>query len=317
MWRPHDTKGFDQNTMRTTTKLRELLKGEPLAVPGVFDAIVAKIAREVGFRAVYVSGAATANGVAGVPDIGLMDLTEMVRAAGYIAAAVPDLPVIADIDTGFGGIHNVARAIQEYERAGVAGVHIEDQVFSKRCGHLPGKAVISTEEMCQKIRAAIGARRDHDFVVIARTDAKAVHGFEDAVARAAAYIDAGADVIFPEALNTREEFAEFARRMRECAPGVPLLANMTDFGQTPYLPQAEFARMGYQITIFPVTVFRLMMKAVRDALVELKATGTQVGFLDRMLDRKELYRLVGYEEFAQADLKFAEGAHPAAPDGKR
>ncbi len=294
--------------MRTTTKLRELLKGEPLAVPGAFDAIVAKIAREVGFQAVYVSGAATANGVAGVPDIGLMDMSEMVRTAGYIAAAVPELPVIADMDTGFGGVHNAARAIRECERAGVAGVHIEDQVFPKRCGHLPGKAVISTDEMCQKLRAAVGARRDPDFVIIARTDAKAVHGFEDAVARARAYVEAGADVVFPEALNTREEFAEFARRMRECAPGVPLLANMTDFGQTPYLPQAEFARMGYQITIFPVTVFRVMMKAVRDALVELRATGTQVGFVGRMLDRQELYRLVEYQEFAEADLVFAKGA---------
>lgn len=289
--------------MRTTSKLRELLKGEPLAVPGAFDAIAAKIARDVGFKALYVSGAATANGVAGLPDIGLMSLTEMVQTAGYVAGAVPDTPVIADVDTGFGGVHNVARTIREYERVGVAAVHLEDQVFPKRCGHLPGKAVISAEEMCQKIRAAVDARRDPDFVIIARTDAKAVHGLEDAVARARAYIDAGADMVFPEALNSREEFAEFARRMGGRAP---LLANMTDFGQTPYLTQAEFAAMGYQITIFPVTTFRVMMKAVQDALIELKATGTQVGFLDRMLDRKELYRLVEYEEFEKVDLKFAE-----------
>lgn len=290
--------------MRTTTRLRELLKGEPLAVPGAFNAIAAKIARDVGFKAVYVSGATTANGVAGVPDIGLMSMTEMVQTAGYVAAAVPDLPVIADADTGFGGVHNVARSIREYEKAGVAAVHIEDQVFPKRCGHLPGKAVISAGEMYQKIQAAANARQDPDFIIIARTDAKAVHGFEDAVARAHAYIDAGADMIFPEALNTKEEFAEFARRI---GGRVPLLANMTDFGQTPYLTQAEFAEMGYQITIFPVTTFRVMMKAVRDALVELKVTGTQVGFLDRMRDRNELYRLVEYQEFEIADLKFAGG----------
>jgi methylisocitrate lyase len=293
--------------MRATTRLRELLKGETLAVPGTFNAMAAILARDVGFKACYVSGATTANSVAGVPDIGLMTATEMLQTAGYVAAAVPDLPVIADIDTGFGGVFNVARTIRQYEQAGVAGVHIEDQVFPKRCGHLPGKNVIPVEEMCQKIRAAVDARQDKDFVIIARTDSKAVHGFEEAVRRGLAYIEAGADVIFPEALNTPEEFKEYARLV---GGRVPLLANMTDFGQTPYLTVDQFAAMGYQIVIFPVTTFRVMMKAVRDCLVEIKEKGTQVDFLDHMLDRKELYRLLNYAEFQNADLKFASKGNP-------
>lgn len=288
--------------MRRTTKLRRLVAEGSLVVPGAFNAMAALLARDVGYRAVYVSGATLANGVGGVPDIGLLSMTEMAQASGYIASAVPELPVIADVDTGFGGVFNAARTVQEYEKAGVAGIHVEDQVFPKRCGHLPGKTVVSAEEMCQKIRAMVEARHDPDFMIIARTDARAVTGLQDAIERSLAYIEAGADMVFPDALTSAEEFATYARGIGGRAP---IMANMTEFGQTPYLPAQEFFRMGYAMVIYPVTTFRVMMKAVRDALVELKEKGTQVGFLNRMLDRKELYRLVGYREFENLDLRLA------------
>ncbi|MFZ5825868.1 MAG: methylisocitrate lyase [Bacillota bacterium] len=290
--------------MRTTTRLRQLISAGSLVVPGAFNAITALIARDVGYSAVYVSGATTNNGVAGLPDIGMLSMTEMVQTAGYVAAAVPDLPVIADVDTGFGGLFNAARTIREYEKAGLAAVHMEDQIFPKRCGHLPGKSVVPVEEMCAKIRAAVDARQDPDFMIIARTDARAVNGLEDAIERSLAYVEAGADMVFPDALTSAEEFAAYARGIGGRAP---CMANMTEFGQTPYMPSAEFFRMGYAMVIYPVTTFRVMMKAVRDALVELKETDTQVGFLDKMLDRKELYRLVGYKEFENLDLRLSRG----------
>lgn len=285
-------------------KLRKLLAepGACLPVPGAFNAIVAKLVERAGFPALYVSGAGTANGVGGYPDIGMMTLSEMAQQAGYIARAT-HIPAIADADTGFGEAINVFRTVQEYERAGLSGLHIEDQVFPKRCGHLDGKQVISTGQMAEKIAAAVAARQDKDFLLIARTDAKAIHGFDDAVQRAHAYLKAGADMIFPEALQTEAEFAEFARQVQ-----APLLANMTEFGKTPMIPLASFQQMGYKMVIYPMTMFRVMMKAMADALAELQATGTQAGFMDRMTSRAELYEILHYSAYTELEKDLGQFA---------
>ncbi|MCC7362796.1 MAG: methylisocitrate lyase [Dehalococcoidia bacterium] len=268
-------------------------------VPGVFNAAVALLAERAGFPAVYVSGAATANGVAGVPDIGLMTMDEVVRQARYIAGAVR-VPVIADADTGFGEPLNVMRTVRAFERAGIAGIHIEDQVNPKRCGHLDGKQVVPAAEMVRKVRAAVAAREDPSFVVIARTDARGVEGLHAAIARGQAYVAAGADVIFPEGLATAEEFARFAEAVH-----APLLANMTEFGKTDLIDAAGFAELGYRLVLFPMTAFRVAMKAVEGAFAELSAAGTQRGFIDRMQTRDELYDLVRYAEYAALDEQVA------------
>lgn len=280
-------------------RLRELMAQGTVAMPGAFNAISAKIAEEVGFSALYVSGAGISNGVGGYPDIGFMTASEMATQAGYIARSV-NIPAIADADNGYGEAVNVFRTVQEYERQGLSGLHIEDQVIPKRCGHLDGKQVISVENMREKIAAARQARLDPDFLLIARVDSKAVNGFDDAVKRANAYMDAGADMIFPEALNTREEFAEFARQVK-----CPLLANMTEFGKTPCIPVSDFEAMGYTIVIFPMTAFRIMMKAVEDGLRVLKQEGTQAGLLDRMTSRQDLYRLIHYQDYENLDATLA------------
>ncbi|MBE3590410.1 MAG: methylisocitrate lyase [Firmicutes bacterium] len=270
-----------------------------LMVPGAHDAAVARVVQAVGFEAVYVSGAATANAVYGLPDIELIDRTEMAAHAGRIAAAV-DLPLISDADTGYGNPLAVMRTVEVFERAGVAGIHLEDQVSPKRCGHLDGKEVVAVEDMEAKIRAAVAARRDADFLIIARTDARAVLGFEEAVRRALRYLEAGADAVFPEALESEEEFRAFARRV----PGT-LVANMTEFGKSPYLTAADFERLGYRIVLFPVTSLRVALKAVEEAMRRLRAEGTQRGFLDRMQTRSELYELVDYPAWKEREARFA------------
>jgi methylisocitrate lyase len=208
--------------------------------------------------------------------------------------------VIVDADTGFGEPLSVMRTVRQLEAAGVAGLHLEDQENPKRCGHLEGKRLVPVEEMVRKVAAAVDARRDPDFVVIARTDAAAVEGVDAAIQRARRYVEAGADVIFPEGLRSREEFAAFAREIP-----VPLLANMTEFGKTPYLSVAEFAELDYRLVLFPMTAFRMAMKAVEEAFAALLAEGTQQGILDRMQTRKELYELVRYAEYARLDEKIA------------
>jgi methylisocitrate lyase len=280
-------------------RLRELLAQGTVAMPGAFNAISAKIVEDVGFSALYVSGAGLSNGVGGYPDIGFMTASEMATQAGYIARSV-NIPAIADADNGYGEAINVFRTVQEYERQGLSGLHLEDQVIPKRCGHLDGKQVISVEHMREKISAAVEARVNPDFWVIARVDSKAVNGFDDAVKRANAYMDAGADMIFPEALTTPEEFAEFARQVK-----APLLANMTEFGKTPYISVSEFERFGYNIVIFPMTAFRIMMKAVEDGMRLLKAEGTQKSLLERMTPREELYRLIHYQDYERLDATLA------------
>lgn len=280
-------------------RLRELLKQGTIVMPGAFNAISAKIIEDVGFSALYVSGAGISNGVGGYPDIGFMTASEMAIQAGYIARSV-NIPAIADADNGYGEAINVFRTVQEYERQGLSGLHLEDQVIPKRCGHLDGKQVISIDNMREKIAAAVSARKNPDFFIIARVDSKAVHGFDDAVKRANAYMAAGADMIFPEALTTKEEFAEFARQVK-----APLLANMTEFGKTPYLPVSEFEAMGYAIVIFPMTAFRIMMKAVEDAMRCLKKHGTQASLLEHMTTREKLYQLIHYQDYECLDASLA------------
>lgn len=281
------TPGSDEPAAR----LRELLAGPALIIaPGAHDAVTARLIAQAGFPAVYLSGAAT-TAAAGLPDIGLFGLEEMVRQARLLTAAV-DIPVISDADTGYGNAANVLRTVREFERAGVAGIHIEDQVAPKRCGHLAGKEVVPVEEMELKLRAACAARRNPDFVIIARTDARAVEGFDAAVERALRYREAGADVIFPEALESREEFAEFARRV----PG-PLLANMTEFGKSPILDPGDFEALGYRILIYPASALRVALYAMRSFLAELGRPGAQQAWLSRMMTRQELYDLIDYASY--------------------
>jgi methylisocitrate lyase len=288
-------------TLSPGARLRARLKQGLLVLPGVFNAITALLAEQVGFEALYLSGAGVTNSLLGMPDIALITLTEMAQQARYVARAVK-LPVVADADTGYGETLNVVRTVEEFEQAGLAGLHLEDQVAPKRCGHLDGKQVIPAEEMVKKIRAAVRARSDPNFLLIARTDARSINGLEDAIARAQRYLDAGADAIFPESLESREEFEAFAK-----AVSAPLMANMTEFGKTPYLDAQEFAEMGYAMVIFPMTAFRVMMHAAREALHTLKETGTQQGLLDRMQTRKELYELLRYADYERLDKEIAEG----------
>ncbi len=268
-------------------ELRDAMKEGTVSCPGAFTALVARAVRQAGFKAVYVSGGATAN-TAGVPDIGLLSLDDFTRTIRQVAEACR-LPVIADADTGFGDLDMVARTVVEYDQAGAAGLHIEDQVFPKRCGHLDGKEVVPTEDMVAKVGAASAAKLDPDFLLIARTDARSVEGIESAIERANAYRDAGADMIFPEGLQSEEEFATFA----EGSPGL-LMANMTEFGKTPIIPVSRFAEMHYQLVIHPVTTQRIAMGAIVPALRHLCDNGSVEGILDSMQTRKDLYDLLDY-----------------------
>jgi methylisocitrate lyase len=271
-------------------RLRDLMSRGTVMCPGAFNALVARAIAKAGFEACYISGGATAN-VAGYPDIGLITLTEMTRTIREIADA-SQLPVIADADTGYGEVECVIRTVTEYERAGAAGMHIEDQVFPKRCGHLDGKELIPAADMAEKVAAAAQHRLSKDFIVIARTDARSVPGagMKDAIDRANHYREAGADMIFPEGLESEQEFAEFARQ----SPGL-FLANMTEFGKTPNISVHRFGELGYQLVIYPLSMMRLAMGHVTRGLKELKEKGTVGGVLPQMQTRKELYELLGYE----------------------
>ncbi len=277
-----------------TARLRELISKEAVMMPGVSNAAMARQVEQVGFNAVYISGAGMANATAGVPDIGLLTLTEVTQLASYIANVVK-IPAIVDADTGFGGAENVARTIQELEKAGLAGCHIEDQEFPKRCGHLAGKSIVDVEEMVGKIKAAVAVRRDPDFMIIARTDARAVEDFDRAVERAGEYLAAGADAIFPEALQSADEFRDFAK-----AIDLPLLANMTEFGKSPLLSFKELCDFGYKMVVFPMSAFRVAMKASEGFLHALKKAGAQSDWLDKMQTRQELYDLLDYDPNAES-----------------
>jgi methylisocitrate lyase len=275
-------------------RLRQLIAQGPVLLPGVPNAATARQVERAGFDAVYISGAGMANATAGVPDIGLLSMTEIVRLASYIANAVT-IPAIVDADTGFGGAENVARTICELEKAGLAGCHIEDQEFPKRCGHLAGKSIVDVEEMVGRIKAAASTRRDQDFMIIARTDARAVENFDRAVERSHRYLEAGADAIFPEALQSADEFKAFAREVK-----APLLANMTEFGKSPLLSFQELSDFGYKMVIFPQSAFRVSMKASEEFLRDLKRSGTQSGWIEKMQTREQLYELLDYDPAAES-----------------
>jgi methylisocitrate lyase len=279
-------------------RLRNAWAESAVAIPGAFNALTAKMAERLGFQAVYLSGGALSAGWAGVPDIGLLTQTEFAEQAAVIARATA-LPLLCDADTGFGEAIHVERTVRLYEAAGAAGLHLEDQVMPKRCGHLTGKALVEADSMCAKIRAAAASRIDPDFVVIARTDARSVEGFEGALERAKAYMDAGADMIFPEALESAEEFGRFAEALK-----VPLLANMTEFGRGPLLSLAELSALGYRAVLFPLTPFRAAMKAAEETLIALRDQGTQRDRLDRLQTRAELYDRIGYEDWNERDRRY-------------
>ena len=281
-------------------RLRDAWERGTVMVPGAFNALVARAVAQAGFEACYVSGGATAN-VAGYPDIGLLSLTEVCRTIREIADA-SKLPVIADADTGYGEVEACVRTAVEYERAGAAALHVEDQVFPKRCGHLDGKDLVPAEAMADKVRAMARYRLSPDFVIIARTDARHVTGFEDAVRRANLYRDAGADMIFPEGLQDEREFAAFAA----ASPG-PLLANMTEFGKTPDITASRFGELGYQAVIYPLSMMRLAMGEVVRGLGALRRDGSVREVLPRMQTRKELYALLGYEPGREWDYPDARG----------
>ncbi len=266
-------------------------------VPGAFNALCGRAIAAAGFEACYVSGAATSV-CAGVPDVGLLTLEHFCRVIREVADG-SGLPVLADADTGFGEAEMLRRTVIEYARAGAAGLHIEDQKFPKRCGHLDGKELVPVDHMVEKVEWAVRARGSSEgFVICARTDARGVEGFDAAVARATAYVEAGADMIFPEGLTSEEEFARFADSLRRAVPSSArpfLLANMTEFGKTPLIPLSSFAAMGYSCVIYPVSMLRVAMGAVARALAQLKREGTVEGFVGQMQTRKDLYDLVGYE----------------------
>jgi methylisocitrate lyase len=274
-------------------RFRELIAKGAVLLPGVPNAAMARQVERAGFGAVYISGAGMANATAGVPDIGLLTLTEVAQLAGYIAKAVK-IPAIVDADTGFGGAENVVRTLRELETADLAGCHIEDQEFPKRCGHLAGKSLVDIAEMVGRIKAAVASRRDPNFMIIARTDARAVEGFDRAIQRAGEYLAAGADAIFPEALQSAEEFRDFAKEI-----DLPLLANMTEFGKSPLLTFEQLADFGYRIVIFPQSTFRVSMKASEMFLAALKKAGTQSDWIDKMQTRQELYDLLDYDPNAE------------------
>jgi methylisocitrate lyase len=278
-------------------KFRERLNsGKLLRFPGAFSALVAMAIERNGFDGVYVSGAALSADL-GLPDIGLTTLSEVASRGSSIARAT-SLPALIDADTGFGEPLNMARTIQTLEDAGLCGCHLEDQMNPKRCGHLDNKTLVTPQAMVEKIRAAVGARRDKNFLIMARTDARASEGLDAAIKRAHAYVDAGADAVFPEALADEKEFKKFRKALN-----VPLLANMTEFGKTKLLTLDQLSNTGINIVIYPVTTLRLAMKAVEEGLATLKKDGTQELLLKQMQTRAELYELIRYNDYEQFDKR--------------
>jgi len=279
-------------------KLRELLDKQARPAIGVYNGISALLCQKLGFEILYLSGASFSGSMA-LPDLGIITLPEVKRLVEEIRA-VSDLPLIVDIDTGYGEAINVYRTIRELEAAGANAVHIEDQVMPKKCGHLEDKQLVSVDDMVKKIKMAINARKKDDFLIIARTDARTVEGLDSAIDRAKQYLEAGADMIFPEALESLEEFKKFAKEVR-----APLIANMTEFGKTPYLTLKEFKEAGYDIVLFPVTLLRVSLYAMREVLKEIKEKGTQRDYLSKMMTRTEFYELIGYYNYIELDKKVA------------
>ena len=282
-------------------QLKAMIADACLPVPGAPFPLAGRLAAALGYEAVYLSGAAFSAAQLGLPDVGLFTLTELAEETRRLVRA-SELPVIVDADTGFGEPVNVVRTVSELEAAGTAAIQLEDQVLPKRCGHLSGKSLVEPASMVAKIRAAVQTRTDPNLVIIARTDARALEGLEGALDRGRAYLDAGADALFVEALEDRREFEQVAD-----AFDVPLVANMTEFGKSPLLSVSELAELGYAIVLFPVTLLRIAMKAMEAALVVIEEEGTQHSLLDLMQTRQELYDLLGYSDYEQQDQAFFSG----------
>ena len=273
-------------------RFRAAMEAErPLQIVGTVNAYSALLARTAGFKAIYLSGAGVANASFGMPDLGITTLNDVCEDVRRITAASP-LPLLVDADTGFGSAFNIARSTRELLRAGAAGMHLEDQVSAKRCGHRPGKALVQAAEMVDRIRAAVDARSDPAFVIMARTDAHAVEGQAAALERAAAYVAAGADMIFAEALKTLEEYRQFTDAL-----GVPVLANITEYGQTPLFKVTELAAAGVRLVLYPLSAFRAAARAQLTVYGAIRAEGTQQSVLDLMQTRAELYQVLGYHEY--------------------
>ncbi len=287
--------------MRATTRLRSLLAGPDLLVaPGAYDALSARLIAQAGFPAVYMTGFGTAASVLGQPDVGLLTMSEMVARASALASVVGDVSLIADADTGYGNPLNVQRTIHEYERAGVAGLHIEDQVWPKKCGHMEGKQVIPLDEMVQKVRAAVDARQDPDFVIIARTDANAVNGLEDALRRGRAYREAGADVIFIEAPRSLEELQAIAQAFTD----TPLLFNWAESGKTPLLSLPEIQTLGFKLVIFPVSLLFAATHAMLALLEVLSRGETPTPFSSRMVTFAQFTQHIGLPEIQELERRY-------------
>lgn len=273
---------------------QKLASGQLLRFPGAFSPLVAMLIEEIGFEGVYISGAALSADL-GLPDIGLTTLIEVTERSQAVAR-MTSLPVIVDIDTGFGEPANVARTIQSMETAGLCGCHLEDQQFPKRCGHLDNKQLVPAAEMTRKIKSAVDAKADDNFLVIARTDARGVEGLDAAIERAKQYVDAGAEMIFPEALKDEQEFAAFRKAVE-----VPLMANMTEFGKSPLLTTEQLANLGYNLVIYPVTALRLAMQAIESGFRKLAEEGSQESVVENMQTRARLYELLKYQSYAEID----------------
>jgi methylisocitrate lyase len=282
--------------------LRAALKEEkPLQVVGVINAYAAMMAERAGFKAIYLSGAGVANASFGLPDLGMTTLNDLLEDVRRVTGA-SRLPLLVDVDTGWGDAFMIGRCIREMERADAAGVHIEDQVSAKRCGHRPGKALVGAEEMADRIRAAVNARTDPDFVILARTDAVAVEGLEAAIERASLYRDAGADMLFPEALTDLSHYRRFADEV-----GIPVLANMTEFGVTPLFGREELAAAGVSLILYPLSAFRAMSGAALRVYRAIRQEGSQRGVVDIMQSRAELYDIIGYLDYERKlDKLFAK-----------
>jgi methylisocitrate lyase len=288
--------------MSAGARFRAALEAEsPLQIVGAINAFTALLAEKAGFRAIYLSGAGVANASFGLPDLAMTTLSDVCEDIRRIASAT-DAPLLVDADTGWGGAFMIGRTIREMTWAGAAGCHLEDQVAAKRCGHRPGKALVETAEMCDRIKAAVDGRIDDTFVIMARTDAHAVEGQQAALDRAAAYVEAGADMIFAEALTTLDEYREFTNMIK-----VPVLANLTEFGKTPLFTTEELAAAGISMALYPLTAFRAMSKTALDVYTDLREKGTQSAAIDRMQTRMELYDVLGYQAYEdKLDALFKE-----------
>jgi len=295
--------------MSAGAKLRNAVaRHAPLQIPGTVNAYCALLAERAGFEAIYLSGAGVANASLGLPDLGVTTLSDVLEDARRITAAT-ELPLLVDADTGFGSAFNIARTVRELERAGVAGLHIEDQEQAKRCGHRPNKATVTTDEMCDRLKAAVDARGDDAFVIMARTDAFAREGMQATLERAAAYVEAGADMIFAEALHTLDDYRAFTR-----ATAAPVLANLTEFGLTPYFTVDELGAAGVQLILYPLSAFRAMSRAAETVYRTLREHGTQKSVLAAMQTRDELYAVLDYHAYERKlDDLYAGARATSAP----